>query len=81
MDGWKCVLRERERERETMVTLGMNKMSRQHIQASTIINTDRPYAASIKNCVLSTRLSGAVIPMRITTMYMATLTKQGSFNT
>ena len=59
-------------------TLGTKRMREQERQEAIIINMAKLYAASVKKCTAKTRLSGAPMPTRITTMYMAMLTKRES---
>ena len=46
----------------------------QQRQDNTIITTATAYAASINHSTDNTRLNGALIPINITTIYMAILT-------
>ena len=63
---------------EFTLTLGTYRMSRQDMQAAIIMNTAKPQAGSMKQWTASTRLRGAPMPTRITTMYMVMLTKRES---
>ena len=60
------------------LTLGTNMMSMQDSAEAMTMNTASQYAASVKKWTASTKLSGAPMPTRITTMYMAMLTKRES---